>query len=369
MAWQMPSLQELITQVQRAFAVEMPVADASLARNNLAPVAKVLAGGFFDLHRFAAWAVDQKFIATCDDELLDRHGAEMKPPLPRKQAATASGAITVTAYTAGSVATGAILTRIDGTQFVVQGGVVLGVGGSADIAVVATSPGAAGNTAASSVLSAVSGVTGNLTFSVNGYGLSGGADIESDSAYRTRLLQAKAHPDHGGSAADWQRYALSFPGVTRAFIDPLAAGRGTVVIYPLYDLTRPNGIGSDIDRQQLSDYLMQVGAGAAWPVVRMPVAYPVNITVTGLSPYSPEVISAVQAEIAATFMRQGRVAGLSDYHPSMPFLAIPTAFSRSWIWQAVANASGEAQHSITLPVADFALAEGEIAVPGDVNFN
>jgi uncharacterized phage protein gp47/JayE len=53
---------------------------------------------------------------------------------------------------------------------------------------------------------------------------------------------------------------------------------------------------------------------------------------------------------------------------SMPYLASPFSFSRSWIWQAVANASGEQRHKITAPADDVALAPGDMAVLGTVTF-
>ncbi len=368
MSWQTPTLDALITGQIRAFASEMPGADASLARSNLRPVAKVIGGGLFELHRFAAWTADQKFVLTCDAEFLDRHGAEMKPAVPRKAASKAAGQVTVTASTAITLATGAVLARSDGATFTVDAGVVLSGAGTATVSATAALAGGDGNTDAAAVLTCSSGLTGSATFAVTSGGLGGGADIEADEPYRARLLFAKAYPEHGGAPGDWLRYTLAITGVTRAFIDPLAHGRGTVVVYPFFDLTRANGIGLESDRLAVVNALATARPGAGLPVVRLPEAVSVAMTITGLSPATPEVQSAVAAEIAATFARQSRVAGLSPAHPSMPFLAIPASFSRSWIWQAIANASGEERHSVSTPSADVALTEGQTAVPGAITF-
>lgn len=368
MAWTPRSLDEIIAAQIRAFDAAMPGVDASIARNNLHPVAKIIGGGLFEMERFVAWGIDQKFVLTADAEFLDRHGAEMKPAVPRKAAAKASGPVTVTAAGAITLATGAVLARSDGWTYTVDAGVVLAGAGSATVTVTAVTAGGDGNALAAQALTASSGLTGSATFAVAASGLGGGADAEADSAYRARLLFAKAYPEHGGASADWLRYTLAVPGVTRAFIDPLAAGRGSVVVYPFFDLTRTNGIGTETDRALVASALAVARPGAGLPVVRLPQAAAIAVTVTGLSPDTPEVRLAVLDELTATFARESRVAGLSSAHPSMPFLATAQTFSRSWIWQAVANASGEQRHSITAPASDTALTEGQVAVLGTLAF-
>lgn len=368
MPWQTRTPEQHFSDTIRDINAEMPGADAALARNNLHPVAKVVAGGSHSLDLRMAWTADQKFILTCADEFLDRHGAEMKPAVPRKAAAAATGPVTMTAASAVTLATGAILSRSDGEQFRVDAGVVAGSGASVTINVTAVKAGAASATLAAAPLTAASGLTGTATFAVGANGLGGAADAEANEPYRARLLFAKAFPEHGGAPADWLRYTLAVPGVTRAYIDPLAAGRGTVVVYPFFDLTRPNGIGLESDRPAVQSALTVAGPGAGLPIVRLPVPVAIPVTLAGVLPATPEVQAAIASEIAATFARQSRPAGLSAPHPSMPFLATPASFSRSWIWQAAANASGEERHSVTLPAADVALTEGQVAVPGAITF-
>lgn len=369
MAWQIKTIQQHVTDTVRAFDANLPGADAALLRNNLRPTAQVLGGGLFQLERFIAWGVDQKFVLTCAADQLDRHGAEMKPAVPRKKAEKARGAVVVTATGAISLASGAMLARSDGAQFSVDAGIVLAAAGSAEVQVTAMVAGGDGATAAGAALSATSGLTGPASFAVNSGGLGGGADVESHEAYRARLLFAKAYPEHGGSAPDWLRYTLAVPGVTRAFIEPLGHGRGTVVIYPFFDLTRPNGIPLESDRGIVEAALRSAGPGAGLPVVRIAEAVPVDMVFSGLSPNTPEVQAAVAAEVATIFFRNSRVAGNAEPHPSMPFLCVPEVFSRSWLWQAAANASGEHRHVLVSPTADLGLASGQTAVPGSLTFS
>jgi len=369
MAWETPTLADLVTRQQRALAANLPGADATLARANLEPVSKVLAGGLYELHLAQAEAIAQRFVLTCRASFLDRHGAEMKPPVPRKPAASARGLVDIVALGPITLATGAVLARADGQSFTVDAGIVLDAAGSSVVAVTAQTPGVAGNAAPFAVLNAASGLTGTASFTVAAGGLGGGADPEQDAPYRARLLFAKAFPEHAGAPADWLRYTLAVPGVTRAFLDPLALGRGTVVVYPFFDEARANGTPLESDRLAVEQALAIAGPGAGLGVVRIATPVTVDVEVTGLSPATPEVRNAVVAELAFTFARQSRVAGLSDPHPSMPYLASAESFSQSWIWQAVANASGEQRHSIVTPAADIALTEGQTAVLGTVTFS
>lgn len=368
MAWTTPTLQGLFSSAISAFRAHLPDADASLRRNNLRPTAKIVSGKLFEIHNFAAWAADQAFVHRADAEFLDAHGAQMKPPVPRKGATAAQGSVTVTATTAITLATGATLTRADGAAFTVDAGIVLASAGSAAVSVTASAAGVDGNCDAGVALSASSGLTGSASFAVAASGIGGGADLEQDEPYRARLLFAKAFPDHAGAPADWLRITLAIPGVTRAYIDPLAAGRGTVVVYPFFDDARANGIPLEADRAVVAGALAVARPGAGLPVVRIASAVPIDVTITGLSPATPEAQLAVAASLAWTFAQNSRVSGLSTPHPSMPFLATPQVFSRSWIWQAVANATGEERHTLTAPAADIALTEGQVATLGAVTF-
>ncbi|MCW5690283.1 MAG: hypothetical protein KIT76_17200, partial [Pseudolabrys sp.] len=99
-----------------------------------------------------------------------------------------------------------------------------------------------------------------------------------------------------------------------------------------------------------------------------PTAVPVDIEIAGLSPDNTAVREAVLVSLRDMFRRQSRVSGSNAEIGGMPYLATPASFSRSWIWQAVANASGEDRHAVTQPTDDVDLDSGEIAVMGSVTF-
>jgi uncharacterized phage protein gp47/JayE len=56
----------------------------------------------------------------------------------------------------------------------------------------------------------------------------GGADIESDDAYRQRLIDVVRSPSGPGTVEDFRRWALAWPGVGRAYVEPIWSGPGTV---------------------------------------------------------------------------------------------------------------------------------------------
>lgn len=367
MAWQTPSLAALVTQAVRSFASHMPGADAALRRNNLNPVAKVVAGIAHGIYGYADWIARGRFVLTADGDLLDRHGAQMKPAVPRRQAAPASGILLVTAPITAQIFAGSVFTRSDGASFAADVGAVLVSGVETEVVVTALLAGSGGNTDAASVMTTVEGTAG-IAAEVGPDGLNGGAEQEDDETYRHRLLFAKAFPEHAGALPDFVRYVTEIPGVTRVFIEPGINGRATIGIYPMFDETNPNGIPAGGDLIRTEDHLADRKPGGVLSYVLAATPQPVNVTVTGLSPDTPEIRLAVTEEIRAMLARKGRVAGTAYTHPSMPFLASPLSLPRSWFWEAVSSASGETSHVITVPAADVAIAAGSIPTLGTVTF-
>lgn len=367
MAWQTPTLAALITQAVRSFASHMPGADAALRRNNINPVAKVIAGVMHGIYGYADWIARGRFVLTADGDLLDRHGAQMKPAVPRRQASPATGILLVTAPETAQIFAGTEFTRSDGAVFVADLGALLVSGAETAVAVTASVAGSNGNSDAAAALTTVSGVAG-IVAEVGPDGLSGGAEIEDDETYRHRLLFAKAYPEHAGALPDFIRYVTEIPGVTRVFLEPGYNGRATVGIWPLFDETNANGIPAPGDLDRVEDHLSDRKPGGVLTYVLAANQHVINVTVSGLSPDTPDVRLAVTEELRAMIVRKGRVAGAAAPHPSMPFLATSLAFARSWFWEAVSSATGETSHIITAPAADPVIPAGSMPVLGTVTF-
>jgi uncharacterized phage protein gp47/JayE len=235
--------------------------------------------------------------------------------------------------------------------------------------VVAVADGKAGNAAPGAALAIVSGVTGDGALAaVGAAGIVSGADIEDDESFRARILFRKRYPPHGGAAADYVQWALNVSGVTRVYVERLWAGAGTVRVFVLLDDLYQDGIAPPPEIERVADYIESVRPAGAIVTLAAPMPKTVDVQIVGLSPDTADVREAAAAELRAAFARLARVAGNDTPHGGMPFLATPVSFSRSWLWQAVANAAGEERHTVNLPAVDVALNAGEIAVLGTVTF-
>ena len=361
-----PKLADLAAAVRAAFRTELPGSDATVWPNNLGPTAKVFAGALWAIYLRLDFIAAQIFAATAVDYWLDRHAAEYG--MARLPPALSAGNMTMTASGAASIASGAVLQRSDGVQVVTTASGTLTGAGSVSVPIAAIAAGKAGNFISGTPLSAVSGVTGTPTFAVDASGLGGGADSESDDALRVRVLFRKRNPPQGGAAADYVAWAMSVPGVTRVFVERLWAGAGSVRVFPLTDNLTTNGIPSSATISAVQAVMAaNAPAGAAVTVVA-PTAQPINITITGRAPNTTPVQNAVIAEINDAFLRLGQVAGSDTVTAGLPFLATAQTFSRSWIWQAAANATGEQRHQLTTPSADVTVTTGDIPVPGTITF-
>lgn len=369
-----PSLKDLMERSRQSFRANLKGTDAWIWPNNIYASAKVMAGLAFELFGFADYIQRQKFATTADSENLDLHGDELG--ITRRPAAPAQGFVKVVVASGGfSANAGAIFRRSDLIEYRAKFGGSIPGAGNLLLEVVATTDGKASIADGGMPLEIVSGTTGSGLAEVGPDGITGGFDVEDDETFRGRILFRKRNPPHGGSAADYVLWASEVAGVSadaegipRVFVERLYAGPGTVRVFVMMDDLYADGIPQTADVLRVHDHIEGLRPAGAYVSVAAPVAVPIDIEVTDLKPDTPAVREAVLTELKAMFRRRSRVAGDDTEHAGMPFLATPTSFSRSWIWQAVANASGESRHKITAPAADTALIAGQVATLGAVSF-
>lgn len=367
--FQIPSLSDLLQRARQGFRTYLPGSDAWIWPNNIYASAKVIAGMAFEVFGFADYISKMIFVSTSPDiETLRLHGTEYG--LPQLPAAPASGKVTLTADGAITVATGAAFQRGDGITYLVTAGGVLVSAGTIEVPVTSSVDGATGNAVAGTPLSIVDGVTGpgNATAAVGSGDIVEGADVEGIESYRARLLFRKRNPPHGGAASDYVIWARQVSGVSRVFVERLWAGGGTVRVFVFMDGIFPDGIPSSTAVLRVQEYIETVMPAGALLTVAAPVAHPINITIDNLVPDTPATREAIKDELRETFLRLGRVAGSDTVHGGMPFLASPTEFSLSWIYQAIANATGVTSFDLVAPASDTTLAIGETATLGTVAF-
>lgn len=373
-----PTLLDLVQRARNRFEANLPSSDAHIWPNNVNPTAKVIGGMTHEVFGFADYILRQKFALTADGENLDLHGAELG--LARKPAAPARGFVSVTAPSAGITIdpVAGLFQRSDGIQFRPLVGGSLSGPGTLDVEVIATMNGQATNTIAGTSLEIIAGITGDdaATAQAAPGGIMGGAEVEIDgepftddlATYRGRILFRKRNPLHGGAAADYVTWAAEMAGVTRVFVERLASGVGTVRVFVLMDDLYPNNDAPPSVIQAVADHISQFQPSGARVTVVAPTRLPVDVQIAGLVPNTTSVQEAVLTELRDTFRRLSRVAGIDSRIGNMPYLAYPTSFSRSWIWQAVANATGEERHILNAPAGDIAQLPGQIPTLGNVTF-
>lgn len=373
-----PTLPDLVERARRAFRDYLPGSDAWLWPNNIGPSAKVMAGAVFEVFGFADYIAKQKFAGTADSENLDLHAAEIGVA-PRKPAAPARGNVRLTSTDDLTVDPGALFSRADGIQYrTLAGGSRTGAG-TLDIDSIATTNAKMTSALAATPLDIISGVTdvnGDALAEVGPDGIVGGTDIEIDGedwttdlgTLRGRILFRKRYPPHGGAAADYVMWATSLIGVTRVFVERLWNGPGSVRVFVLMDDLYADGIPPSGEILRVRDFIETVRPSGAVVTIAAPVAHPIDITITGLTPNTSATQEAVLAELRETFLRLSRVAGTDELIGGMPFLAYPFSFPRGWIWQAVGNAGGVISDAVTTPSSDPVMATGEIPTLGTVTF-
>lgn len=360
MAFQIPTLQELVDRVALAFELNLKGSDAKLFPNNVADSSKVIAGAVWEPFGFLDWIWRQWFVHLCAGDMLDRHGRELG--MPRLDATFASGGIALTGTPGTLIAAGLEFKRSDGLRYVTSSGGTISAGGSLSVQASASVAGKTGNALPGVTLTLTSAFPGlNSAASVSSSGIGGGGDTEDHESYRSRLLYRKRHVPHGGAVHDyvmWGREVNS--GITHVFVDPVSADndRTSVGVWFLMADTYADGIPLASDAAIVRAYIDSKRPAGARVDVGIATAVPVDITITGLSPNNITVRDAALAELQTLFKRGMRVSTLSE----------PQSVYRSKIWEAVSVAAGEDHHVITVPSSDLALTEGQIATLGSVTF-
>lgn len=350
MSFPRPTLSALRELARSEIAARLPGADPALRRSGVMALADAFAGLVHHQYGYLDRIARQVIPDTAEGEYLDRwcrmYGLQRKP------ATAAAGLVTFTGTDGAAIALGTRLTRGDGVTYATtQAGAI--AGGSASLPVEAEAAGEGGNLAAGASLTLMTAVPGLLgTVTVAAGGLSGGGPEEADEPLRERLRARTANPPAGGAAHDYVAWALAVPGVTRAWVFPLARGAGTVNVSFVMD-GRVNIIPTAGDVAEVQAAIEAYRPVTADVLVYAPVAVPLNVTITGLSPDTVAVRQAVQAEIVALIRRDGAPGG---------------TIRRSRLIEAISRAAGESWHTLTDPAADVAYAAGQIPVPGTVAF-
>ena len=347
MAFRRPSLPELLARVDQDLLSRLPGAQAALATRLTKALATSQAGVTHGLYGYLQWLERQLFPETCDDELLHLHSAGV----PRRQAAKATGEVTFEGSDDAVIVTGTRL-QLDGQEYETTEEAVIAAG-TAAATVEALEAGLAGDQDAGAELRLVSPLPGvSAAAVVVAEGLRGGADLETHSSWRDRILLRRARVPRGGAEGDWEGWALEVPGVTRAWEDPLGMGPGSVVLRIMAD----DASDGPLPSQQLLDAVL------AYIEERKNVQAQVYVVAPDTQAFAPELIVTPDTEE----VRGAAAQALADLVEREGEPGGTLLISR--IRAAISLAPGVEDYDLQSPTADVTHATGVLPIWGGVTW-
>ncbi len=349
MPFQYLTPQQLSTQTETEVASRLGLS-ALLPRSVLLALSRAFAGVVFHALARIEWIFRQYFPDTAESEQLERI-ASLRG-MYRRAAARASGSVTFSGV--GTVPADSRVRRVDGVEFRTLAPVTMSAG-SGTTTVEAVLAGAVANTAATTPLTLTSPVPGiSSSAVVAAGGIGGGADRESDDALRARVLALMRQPAQGGAPADYVRWALEVPGVTRAWAQRAYPQPGSVGLTFVVDGDPGGMIPSAPKVAEVAAYVSDSTRLPATATLECyaPGTQVVNVNVT-LTPNTQAVRDSVTASLQA-FFTANAAPGQTVY--------------LSQIREAISTAAGETDHVLTAPVADVTTPAGTIPILGTVTF-
>jgi uncharacterized phage protein gp47/JayE len=354
MPWITPTLKET-RKLTRDYVLSQLGAKAMVPNSVLRIMSDAKSGLAHLAMLYLDWLAKQLMPDTAETEWLDRHGViwleNADGSKGRKAATYASGTVEFEG-TVGSIApVGSLLRGANGVDYQTVTEAVIGPGGVGNAEAAGLTPGAVGNITDGTVVGLVSPIPGITTATLFG-DMTGGVDQETDDQLRERILFRIQQPPMGGSEADYVRWAMAIPGVTRAWAST-EQGVGTITVRFLMDDLYPDNYGLPMpdDIQEVAAYI-----DTKRPVtvkdcyVLAPVLFFYDMTIRNLVKDEPSVRGRIEVSIKDMEMLRSR-PGQTWY--------------RSWVDEAISQAGGEETHELDFETIEMP-APGYMPVLGNI---
>jgi uncharacterized phage protein gp47/JayE len=298
MAFERPTLAEIVDRVQSDFVSRLELAGALLRRSADYVIARVLAGASHMMHGHIEDKYSQMLPDTADETNLLRWGGMFG--VDRNEATFWEGTATITGTNGLAAVEGEFLVRADGTRYEIDADVTI-AGGTGIVTITAEDAGTDPNADVGTEFefeSPVAGVdsTAEVATSVDG------TDEEDIEDYRERVLDRMRNPPNGGSAEDYETWAKEVSGVTRAWAIAAQFGYGTVGLYFVRD-DDVSLIPSAGEVTEVQDYVDSVRPVTAAVTVAAPTAAPLDFEIA-VTPDTTTVRDAVEAELEDLIFRE-----------------------------------------------------------------
>jgi len=225
-----PTLRAILSRVREDIATDTGEDDVRIKGTFARGAAFALAGAIKGMYGFATAAANELHPATMVDYGIPLWGAALG--IPRVAAIAAVHPVTITFTGAATVSAGAVFTGPDGAEYTLDALVSRGSAGTSTGSITASTAGAAGTLdTGASVSMSVPVANVNNTATV-GAATTDGADEESLTSWKSRILQRLASPPQGGSAADYEAWTLAaLSSVVRVYVNSNTPWLGNVTVY------------------------------------------------------------------------------------------------------------------------------------------
>lgn len=359
MAFTRPDLPSIVDRVKSDIKNALGLT-VILRRSTEDAFARAIAGASHVLHGHMRFISRQIFVDQAEVIYLERHASIYG--IQRNAATFSVLSITGTGVDGTSVPSGTVLQRSDATEYTVDSvGTV--ASGTVTLSVTASTAGSGSNIDDGETLtlqSPISGMDSDFTVAST---TTEGEDTETDDSLRSRVLARIQSPPSGGTVSDYEAYARSVAGVTRAWVlSGLGGFENNVGVYFVEDGEDPiiPSAAKVAEVQTAIDTNKPVTANAT---AIAPVENVIDIEVN-ISPNNQDVRDAITAELSDLFTREGQVAGtisgVNEFYDG--------GLSLSKIREAISIAEGEDDHVLVSPTADVTSATGEIISLGTITF-
>lgn len=384
----MPFARPTLTQIKAQVAADIqasPGGSDPLLRFSVLKVLGTALAGLAQLqYGYTDWVSLQANPFTATDEFLEAWAAlknVFRSPATQSGLAV-PGQITFPGTNGSQIPIGTPITRGDGIGYTTTS---LGTvsGGTVTVNAVANADptgltGAFGNCSIGTVMTigtVINGIssTGSVTTA-----FTGGADVENDDSLRSNMLQAYQNVPQGGAQRDYVTWALQVNGVTRAWCNPSGFGPGTVVVYPMFDITEaanngfPQGVSGVAtletrgiptatgDQLNVANWIYPLRPATALVYVYAPTQQIVNFTISGSANFSVAMKSLISAAISGIFVLYGS--------PLSTTAGQNGTIDLSYIESAIAAISGTQGFVIQSPTSNIVGTTGQLPVLGTITW-
>lgn len=344
------SIPGLVALIKRVRADLVPATSTgALRRTDAEVLARVHSGVAAGLYQHQDYIAAQSLPDKCDEDMLLRY-AQWRLGRGYRAATYATGFMECEGQAGAPIDAGTLYQAPDRSQVIVTADTV--INGVTSVPIQAVSAGAAGNLDGGTQLTAVFPVLGVSDEAViTSAGMTAGVNQETLEQLRAAVLRTYRIVPQGGSADDYESWALEYPGVTRAWTRRNWVGPGTVAVFVMCD-GEEDPFPTAAFLAAVFDYIDAKRHATGELYVLAPTPKPINYQIR-LTPDTGPVRAVVIAALKALILAEA---------------SLGVTLLRSHQDEAISAAAGEEDHEMMVPAENVTVLRHEIATFGGVQW-